>query len=146
MAYFNGRSDNTDVIPLFQLMAKRTAKIRTYGKSSFSSDAELQQCVLSQMAKTEHRVKLAFITMFCLFVLSIAIAMLGFPAAILFCIPCSVVLTVFMIYNLIPRRKYNCNKCGDQIAIEWQSESGLDARFAVCSDCKTYIDTLWSSR
>ena len=130
----------------FQPMPERRTKIRKYVRASFTSDVELQQAVDLQMSRLGRRLKLTFIAMFCLFALTIAIAALGFPIAILISIPCFIALVIYSTYNLIPRRNYCCRKCNDRMEIEWSTESGSDARFAVCPGCKTYIDTLWTSR
>lgn len=128
-------------------MKRRTYTPREYSDDTFSRDAKLQSLLLSEMKRIESYVKISFVAMFAVFAFSIVAAVACFPVAILISFPLFAILLACCVYYLMPRRRFFCGKCSEQMSIEWEtSRDGKGARFALCQNCNCYADTLWTSR
>ena len=122
-------------------------KIRRSTERDYTNPAELQTRITDTMRRHGNMTLRVFVSMMVVFIVGVAIAVLGWPIAALFVIAYMGIATCLLLFQLIPSRPPFCPKCHSRMIIDWiHQPDGRDARFAVCNGCRLFIDTHWGSR
>jgi len=119
---------------------------RKYDRPGFTNATALQEQLTRSMRFRDRRLAATFFSMIFVFIAGILVALFLWPPAALVVIGYTFVALIYFAINIIPQRLPVCPYCGRRMAVDWVESDGRDARFAVCEQCRLFLDTHWRSR